>query len=150
MLAVAATFAAPVQSQQASLQPFVSLTAVHDASADLDGGGDFSASRGSLRAGATRALGADGRGGLSLNYDYHDYRFGSPATFDARAPWGVVQRYGLSAPMAFGLRDGWALGFSPSVDVFRENGAGEGDAVVWGAIVTATRRFEAATCSASA
>lgn len=142
VLAVASTVAAPVESQQATLQPFVSITAVHDARTDLDGGGDFSVSRGSLRAGASRALDAGGRAGLTLNYDYHDYRFGSPTTFDARAPWGAVQRYGLSAPMAFGLRDGWALGLSPSVDAFRENGAGDGDAIVWGAIVTATRRFE--------
>ena len=142
VLAFACTLAVPAHAQPAALQPFVSITAVHDARTDLDGGGDVSVSRASLRAGATRALGAGGRAGFTVNYDYHDYRFGSAAAFDARAPWGTVQRYGLSAPMAFGVRDGWTLGLSPSVDAFRENGASDDDAVVWGAVVTATRRFE--------
>lgn len=141
-LAAVTVAVAPAHAQVAALQPFVSITGVHDAESDIDGGGDVGATRATVRAGAARAVGTGGRAGISLNYDYHDYRFGAAPAFDGRAPWDTVQRYGLSAPMSFGLKDGWALGISPSVDVFRENGADDDDAVVWGAIVTATRRFE--------
>jgi hypothetical protein len=141
-LVAAAILAAPAHAQDAPLRPFASITAVYDAGADLDGGGEASVTRGSLRAGATRAFGAGGRVGVAIAYDYHDYRFDAPAAFDGRSPWGAVQRYGVSAPMGFGLRDGWSLGISPSIDVFRENGAADDDAVVFGAVITATRRFD--------
>jgi hypothetical protein len=134
--------AAAAHAQPAAPQPFVSITGVYDGPADLDDGGDVRAARASVRAGAVRAFGPDLRAGLAVSYDYHDYRFGSPAAFGGREPWGTVQRYGIGAPLTFALRDGWALGVTPSIDVFRENGARDDDAVVWGGVVAVTRRFE--------
>jgi hypothetical protein len=44
-------------------------------------------------------------------------------------------------PLSFALHDGWSVGFVPSVDWFRENGADSGDSLAWGAIVSGTKRF---------
>lgn len=87
------------------------------------------------------ALSGGHRAGLTLNYDYFDYSFDNPAAFGT-APWKMVQRYGFSAPMTFALQDDWSLGVAPSMDWFRENGASNSEALVWGATLSATKRFD--------
>ncbi|MGE5791678.1 MAG: hypothetical protein ACM36B_03230 [Bacteroidota bacterium] len=129
------------QSQEARWQPFVSVAPVYEGKGDLDQGGDFSVWRAILRAGATGGIGGGHTAGVTLNYDYNDYSFSNPAAFGGVAPWNIVQRYGVAVPFSFALRDGWSVGFVPSVDWFRENGADTGDSLSWGAIVSATRRF---------
>lgn len=57
-------------------------------------------------------------------------------------PWGIVQRYGFSVPLSFQVWDDWSIGFAPSVDWVRENGASNSDSVVWGALVSGTKRFD--------
>jgi hypothetical protein len=130
-----------VVAQESGWRPFVSITGAYEGSADLDGGGDFSVWNAFLRAGATRDLGGGNGVGVTFNYDYNDYSFSNPVAFGGVAPWNIVQRYGVAVPLTFGLSDGWSLGFVPSVDWFRENGAKSGDSLVWGAIVSGTKRF---------
>jgi hypothetical protein len=91
--------------------------------------------------GAARDLGGGNSVGVTLNYTYADYSFSNPAAFGGVAPWNVWQRYGVAVPLSFGLRDGWSLGVIPSVDWYRENGADTGESLVWGGIVSATKRF---------
>jgi hypothetical protein len=130
-----------VQAQDSPWRPFVSITGAYEGKGDLDQGGDFSAWSALVRAGATKDLGG-GRGvGVTLNYDYTDFDFSNPSAFGGVAPWNIVQRYGAAVPLSFGLSDGWTLGFVPSVDWFRENGAKSGDSIVWGGIVSGTKRF---------
>jgi hypothetical protein len=133
--------AAHAQAGTATWSTFGSLTAVHQAAADLDGGGDYSASSAILRAGVLGDLGAGRRAGLVFNYDYTDYDFSAPAAFGGLAPWGAVQRYGVAAPLSYTRADGWSLGLTPSVDWIGENGADSGESLTWGAIATATRFF---------
>jgi hypothetical protein len=133
--------AATALAQESQWRPFVSITGAYEGKGDLDGGGDFSAWSALLRAGATRDLGGGNGVGVTLNYDYTDYSFSNPVAFGGVAPWNIVQRYGVAVPLTFGLSDGWSLGFVPSVDWFRENGAKSGDSLVWGAIVSGTKRF---------
>jgi hypothetical protein len=128
-------------AQESPWRPFVSVTGAYEGKADLDGGGDFSAWNMALRAGATRALSGGNGVGVTLNYDYTDYSFSNPVAFGGVAPWNIVQRYGVSVPLTFGLSDGWSLGVVPSGDWFRENGATYGQSFVWGAAVSATKRF---------
>jgi len=130
-----------VQAQDSPWRPFVSITGAYEGKGDLDQGGDFSAWSALVRAGATKDLGG-GRGvGVTFNYDYTDFDFSNPSAFGGVAPWNIVQRYGAAVPLSFGLSDGWTLGFVPSVDWFRENGAKSGDSIVWGGIVSGTKRF---------
>ena len=133
--------ASQAQAPGGGWSQFGSVTAVYQGAADLDGGGDYSAWTGIVRAGVLRDFGGGRRGGLVFNYDYTDYDFSAPAAFGSVAPWGSVKRYGVAAPLSFTRPDGWSFGLTPSVDWIHENGADEGESLTWGAIATATRFF---------
>jgi len=124
------------------LRPFVSITPVYQGSADLDRGGDFSVRGIILRGGAAYSLGGANSVGVTLNYDYLDYSFSSPSSLGLRPPWGIVQRYGFTLPLSFDVGDGWSVQAAPSVDWFRENGASSSDSIIWGALVSGTKRFD--------
>lgn len=130
------------QAQATGWRPFVSVTPVYQGEAGLDGGGDYDAQGLILRAGAQRDLGGERRVGVTLSYDYTDYGFTNPTRLGGLAPWNTVQRYGVSVPLSFGLGGGWSLGLTPSVDWFRANGADTAEALTWGGIVSATKRYD--------
>jgi hypothetical protein len=140
-LAVLAVGVGAVQAQETAWRPFVSITPTYESKGDLDQGGDFSVSRALVRAGVSGQVSPGVGAGVTLNYDYNDYSFSNPVAFGGVAPWNIVQRYGAAVPLSFGLRDGWSIGFAPSVDWFRENGADSGDALSWGAVFSGTKRF---------
>jgi hypothetical protein len=140
-LALAASGLAHAQSPSPDWSSFLSITPVHQGKADLDNGGDMASTSLLLRAGVSTGLRGGHRAGVTLNYDYTDYSFGSPAAFGGRAPWGSIERYGFSLPLSYALQDGWSLGVAPSVDWFGERGADRGDSLAWGGLFTATRRY---------
>lgn len=123
-------------------QSFASATAVYQSGADLDQGGDYRMGGVILRGGTAYDLGGGNRAGITLNYDYLDYSFSSASAFGSVAPWNIVQRYGVAVPLSFGVGDGWSLGFAPSVDWVKENGANTGDSLIWGATLSGVRQFD--------
>jgi len=128
-------------AQESQWRSFVSITPAYEGKGDLDQGGDFSVSRSILRAGVSGQVTPGVRAGITLNYDYNDYSFSNPVAFGGVAPWNIVQRYGAALPLSFDLQDGWSIGFSPSADWLRENGADSGESLSWGAIFSGTKRF---------
>ena len=122
-------------------QSFVSVTPVYQGHADLDKGGDFSMSGALVRGGTSYNLGGGNRIGATLNYDYYDFSFSNASAFGTAAPWSTVQRYGVTVPMSFAVGDGWSVGFAPSADWFKENGANSGDSLVWGATLSGAKQF---------
>jgi hypothetical protein len=120
--------------------PSLSVTPFYQGRAGLDGGGRFSAAGAITRLGVTRRLGARGFWGLTLNYDYTDYRFDDADAFGGEAPWNDVQRVGLSVPIQF-VTGSWGWLIAPSVDYFRETGADWNDALSYGAVVSGVRQF---------
>lgn len=145
-LRIAALFAALVMGgavqAQGNWRPFASITPLYVGDSGIDGGGEYSMFGAIVRAGVQTGFGGTNLAGLTVNYDYLDYSFSDPAAFGGVAPWNVVRRYGVAAPLVFGVADRWALGFIPSVDWFRENGADEGEALTWGGVVSASRFFD--------
>jgi hypothetical protein len=129
-------------AQESGWRPFITVSPVYQGDGDLDTGGDYSVGGVLLRGGVSGPIDRDVRAGVTLSYDYLDYSFSSPTRFGGVAPWSVVQRFGVAVPLSFGLGDGWSVGFAPSVDWFRENGADTGESIAWGAIVSATKRFD--------
>jgi hypothetical protein len=121
---------------------FVSVTPVYQGSADLEDGGDVQFGGVVVRGGLISDLGGGTRAGITLIYDYLDYSFSNPKAFTSIAPWGVVQRYGVVAPLSFSVGNGWILGAAPSFEWFKENGARSSDAFTWGATFSGSRRFE--------
>jgi hypothetical protein len=142
VLATALAAAGAAQAQQTGWRPFISVTPVYQGKGQLDGGGQYSAASAIVRAGASNDLGRGSRAAVTLNYDYTDYSFTDPVRFGGVAPWNIVQRYGMSGLLSFGLSDGWGVGLVPSFDWFLENGAKADKALTWGGIVSATKRFD--------
>lgn len=141
--AIVGLVAASAQAQETGWRPFFSVTPFYQGEGDLDSGGNFTISGAIVRAGAAGPLGSGGnRAGVTFNYDYLDFSFTDPVGFGGVAPWNIIQRYGVSVPLSFALREGWSLGIVPSVDWFKENGASSDDALAWGGIVSATKRFD--------
>lgn len=138
--AIGLGWAAPLHAQGSGWRSFVSVSPVFE-DANLDSGGDTSVSGVIVRLGALHDFGGGTRAGFTVNYDYFDYSFDSPVAFGGVAPWGKVQRHGVSTPVSFSLADGWVLGVTPSFDWFRENGASSSDALVWGATMSAVKVF---------
>ena len=141
--AAGAAFPGAVRAQApgGGWSPFGSATLVSQGDADLEGGGGYSAWSTILRAGVLGDLGGGRRAGLVFNYDRTDYEFTDPVAFGGVAPWGVVQRYGVAAPLSFTRPDGWSLGLTPSLDWIHENGADASESLTWGAIASAVRFF---------
>jgi hypothetical protein len=140
-LAGALAVAGAAQAQDRAWQSFVSVTPVFEGKGSLDGGGDVSAWNAVVRAGFSGAISPTSRAGLTFNYGYSSYSFSDPVAFGGVAPWGSVRRYGVAAPLIFGLEGGWALGVAPSVDWIHETGADESESIQWGAVLSATRIF---------
>jgi len=92
-------------------------------------------------AGATTSIGGLNRAGVTFNHDYADDSFSNPAAFGGVAPWGVLQHYGVAAPLFFGSDSGGIVNVTPSVDWFRENGADWSESLNWGGIVSESRTF---------
>ena len=122
LLTLALATAGAAQAQGTDWRPFISVTPVYQGEGDLDGGGHYTAQNAIVRLGVLGDLGRGNRAGVTLNYDYTDYSFSNPVRFGNVAPWNIVQRYGVSVPLSFGLSDGWSVGLTPSFDWFRENG----------------------------
>ena len=142
VIGVVAAFAASGAAQaQGNWRPSASITPLYLGNADIEGGGDYSVFSTIVRAGVVGSIGGPNLAGLTFNYDYSDYSFSNPAAFGGVAPWNVVRRYGVAAPLVFGVSDRWVLGFIPSVDWFRESGADEGESLTWGGVFSATRFF---------
>ena len=140
-MATALACSSLAHAQTADWTPFVSITPIYQGKADLNGGGDYSADHLLLRGGISGDLGNGKRAGVTLNYDYSDYSFSNPAAFGGHAPWGNVERYGVSVPLSMALNDGWSVGIAPSVDWFGERGADSGESLSWGSLFTASKRY---------
>lgn len=120
---------------------FASVTAIHQFDGDIDGGGSFGRTGAIVRVGAAGSVGAATFGGVTLNYDYLDYRFSDPVAFGGSAPWNTVQRLGFSVPINHVLASGWSLTLAPSFDWIGERGAKSGQSFSWGAVAAATKNY---------
>ncbi|MBL8443454.1 MAG: hypothetical protein JNK52_05345 [Zoogloeaceae bacterium] len=129
-----------VAHAQDTRESFASITPVWQGSSDFDNDGDFEATAVVLRLGTRSSFGDGHSAGIALQYDGIDYDFSDRTPFGA-APWGNVQRIGLSLPFAFRGEGDWTYGVTPSVDWARENGADWGESLVYGAMFSATRSF---------
>ena len=126
---------------RAAWSGFASVTPFHQSDADIDSGGSFGNTGALVRIGAAGRIGAATFASVSLNYDYHDYRFSNPVAFGGKAPWNDVTRVGFGIPITHAMADGWAITVAPSFDWFGERGAKSGDSFTWGAVFSGTKTY---------
>ena len=118
-----------------------SLSSVFLFDTDLDGGGNFS--WGSARAAGSmlRQFTPQIAAGFAVSYEYQDWTFANPAAFGGTAPWKNINRPRLAGTLYYMPTPDWVLGFIPSVGWSFEGGASTGDALEYGAVVTAAKIF---------
>ena len=79
--------------------------------------------------------------GLSLRYEYENWRFSDPRKFGGTAPWGNVNLPQVGASFVYTPAPEWTVLFAPSVEWSYEQGASTSDAINYGAVLVASRRF---------
>jgi hypothetical protein len=117
-----------------------SVAAHTEFGADLDRGGDVDVFMGVIAVDGYRQFTPAFGAGVGLRYNYERWSFGAPNAFGGE-PWDDIHRPSISVPLVWALSPEVSLGVTPSVAWSYEQGAGTGDALVAGAVLTASRRF---------
>jgi len=106
---------------------------------DFDTGGKFSWGGARASGGMLHQFTPQIAAGLSISYEYQDWTFTDPVAFGGVAPWKNINRPRLAGTFLYTPASDWVLGFIPSVGWSYENGASLGDALEYGAVVTAAK-----------
>jgi len=112
---------------------------LHGFEAAVSGGGDFRISRAFVNAEATGTTGSKNLFGLGLAYDREEYTFSGPSDLAALPPWGTIHRIGFSPSLVHTISPEWRFLVAPSIGFAGEEGTDPGDALVYGAVVSATK-----------
>jgi hypothetical protein len=118
-----------------------SLTGVNQFNTDLDRGGDFRWATGIVSGTVARQFTREISAGFSLRYDYEAWTFGNPVAFGGKAPWENLNAPNIAASLTYAITPDVLVGFVPSFGWSFESGAKTGDALVYGAILSATKVF---------
>jgi len=100
----------------------------HQGAADLDGGGDVSATRSFLSVGGLYRFQSGNAAGLSLGFGQQSYDFGGGAA----TLWGDIRALSLSVPMRFELNNNARIFVAPQIRRAYESGASTSDSVTYG------------------
>jgi len=142
---LAAAIAAPAVHAQ-GLPPDTTIssaavTGIAQFNTDFDQGGSFHWA-GVLASGSVlRQFTPQVAGGLALRYDYESWHFDNPAAFGGQAPWSSLNRAQVAATLLYAPEKDWQILVVPSVEWDFESGASTGDAVTYGAVVSAAKSF---------
>jgi len=105
----------------------------------ISGGGEFRISRAFVNADVTGTAGSPTLLGLGLTYDREEYTFSGPSGLSVPAPWGTIHRIGFSPSVLHPISTDWRILVAPSIGYAGEEGADPGDALVYGAVLSATK-----------
>ncbi len=117
------------------------LTGLTQFDTDLDGGGKFHWGAGFLSGALTRQFTPDLAVGLTLRYEYHEWKWEEPTAFGGVGPWSKLNVPGIGLAISYAVAPDWRLGFSPIVEWSGESGADAGDSLSYGAVLSATRIY---------
>ncbi|GAA5784997.1 hypothetical protein [Chitiniphilus shinanonensis] len=105
----------------------------------LDGGGKASSGTLLLRGATELPIDDNLSLGFDASYQYIDWSFNEPLSWQGQAPWDNVQRGGVGVRLSWESNSGWQYTLAPSLNYAGERGAG--DAWGWGATAIASRAF---------
>jgi hypothetical protein len=117
------------------------VTGIHQFARDLDQGGDVQWSSALITGSVTRQFVPAFAAGLTLRCASEDWRFGTPAAFDGKAPWRRLDRPGASLNLSLALSRTMVVGVSPTLDWAYDSRAHTDDALIYGAVLSAARVF---------
>jgi hypothetical protein len=143
--AAAALLAAPGALAQGNPPGTVTVssavTGIHQFSADPNQNGDVQWSSAAVSGGVMRQLTPAFAAGLSLRYDHEDWRLGPSAALGGAVPWRRLERPGATLNLSLALSRTFLVGVSPTVEWAYDSRAGAGDAMIYGAVVSAANVF---------
>lgn len=118
-----------------------SLTGFTQLDTDLDGGGQFHWGGGLASGSVLRQFTPRFGAGLTVRYDYQDWKFSAPSAFGGVAPWSHLDApsVGLDLNYAYGPDIHFVL--TPTVEWSYESGANTSDALTYGAVASAAKVF---------
>jgi hypothetical protein len=121
-----------------------SATAVAELDTDLDRGGKFRWGAGIFAGTVTRQFTPELAAGFTVRYSYEAWKFDNPKVFGGKAPWDNLNAPNVAINLSYAVGPDLSIGVSPTLGWSYESGASTGDALVYGAIVTATKVFSPA------
>jgi hypothetical protein len=130
----------PQHAQGKDLSFLVNAVPAFQFDTKLDGGSEFSVTRFLFQFDLSKRIDGARNMGISLFYDYEDYDFRGATSFAGPSPWNTVHRIGFGIPFVQRLDSGWRLIVTPSAEFSRESGAGWGNALEYGAVLSAGKR----------
>jgi len=116
-----------------------SYTPVYQFETDLDSGGKFDVERHFLRFDVTRIVDRHWSVGLGLSFDYENWDFSGIDSLIGIELWDEIFRPGISLPIAYTTASQWRLMVIPSVEFAGASGAETGEALSYGAVISAMR-----------
>jgi len=117
------------------------LSAVSQLNTDIDKGGRFRWSGGSLSGSLTRQFTPALSISVSASYLSEDWSFDTPTAFGAVAPWGRVLRPSVGINLGYNLAQDLSLFVAPQLEWAYESGASASDAQNYGAVIGITKVF---------
>jgi hypothetical protein len=112
---------------------------LHEFWTTISGAGDFRISRVFVNADVSGTTGSKTVVGLGITYDREEYTFSGPSGLAGPAPWSTIHRVGFSPSMIHSIPPDWRILFAPSIGYAGEEGADPGEALVYGAVLSATK-----------
>jgi hypothetical protein len=117
------------------------LSGVTQFDTDIDNGGQFrwwgAIASGTLATQINSALAI----GLRVQYDYQRWNFDAPAAFGGTAPWGTLDMPSIGVSATYSPTSDLRFTIAPAVEWTYESGASAGDALAYGAVLSATKVF---------
>jgi len=115
------------------------VTGIHQFDVDLDQGGHVQWSSAAINGSVTRQFVPAFAAGISLRYASEDWRFDSPVAFGGTPPWQDLRRASAGLNLSLALSHTLLVGLSPNVEWAYDTGASTGDALTYGAVVSAVK-----------
>lgn len=128
-------------AQDANPTLAIAATPVYQFDANLDKGGSVSVFRVFFDVDAGIPLSETLGVGLHFGYKYADYNFSAPVTFAGTKPWDTVHNLEFGGNVGYDVTPEWSIYLAPTFQISREDGAGWGNAIEYGGVVSVTRDF---------
>lgn len=113
---------------------------LHQFSADIDNGGDFSAERFFVQADINHAFSKQFFSGLSIGAGQDNYDFSGTTSIGGLDPWSRVRNLRISAPLRYQPGGSWSYLLIPSLRYAYESDASISDSQTWGLLAGASYR----------
>ena len=119
----------------------VSVSGQHAIAADLEKGGQASATRGSVSVSASRRFVPAFSASLSAGYELTEWKFEAPVAFASTAPWKTIQRPSAGLGLQLALSPRFVLQMNPFAEWSSARGVKASDASTYGATLGAAGIF---------